>query len=84
LLKERRDRLVEMLDVRPPAELSDEEVVNMLAQYSMLGPEDRQMLLEQEGVLARSEILIRLLGSGQRPRGRGAATPVSQPIGAGR
>ena len=67
LLGERRDRLEELLlAVSADAELpsrsvSDEDAVNIFAQFLPLGPTDRQMLLETEGVLARSEALIRLL-----------------------
>jgi len=45
----------------PPATLSDEDLVNVLAQYLDLEPTDRQDLLEREGPLARSRALIDLL-----------------------
>jgi len=48
---------------RVPPEVPDEEVVNALAQYVPLDPLERQTLLEQEGVLSRSQALIDLLES---------------------
>jgi hypothetical protein len=44
-----------------PSTLSDEEVINALAQYLDLEPIERQALLEQEGVARRCGALIELL-----------------------
>ncbi len=44
----------------PPA-VSDEDLVNALAQYLDLDPLERQALLERDGVLARCRSLIELL-----------------------
>jgi Lon protease-like protein len=44
-----------------PANLSDEEVINALAQYLDLEPIERQALLEQDGVVRRCGALIELL-----------------------
>lgn len=44
-----------------PSNLSDEEVINALAQYLDLEPIERQALLEQEGVAPRCGALIELL-----------------------
>ena len=68
-----RQRL-EQLVTRPgsgpsvPPEISDEEVVNALAQYGPVDPSERQALLELDGVLLRSQALIDLLGSTARRR----------------
>ncbi len=51
-----------------PPEITDEEVVNTLAQYVPLDPPERQALLEMEGALVRSEALIDRLGSTAVPR----------------
>ncbi len=48
-------------DLPFPATLSDEEVVNALAQYLEFQPIERQALLERPGVAARCEGLIELL-----------------------
>jgi uncharacterized protein len=67
-LRERRQRLTTLLaaaappgSAPPPPALSDEDLVNTLAQYLDLEPIDRQELLERAGPLARSEALIKLL-----------------------
>ena len=52
----------------PPPELSDEDLVNGLAQFMDLDPLDRQDLLEQEGPLARSWALLDLLDGVPLPR----------------
>ena len=57
-----------------PTSLSDEEVINALAQYLDLEPIERQALLEQDGVARRCAALIELLemkamSPGQPPRG---------------
>jgi hypothetical protein len=44
-----------------PSTLSDEEVINALAQYLDLEPIERQALLEQDGVARRCGALIELL-----------------------
>jgi hypothetical protein len=58
-----------------PSNLSDEEVVNALAQYLDLEPVERQALLEQDGVARRCSALIDLLEmkamSGSHPPDRG-------------
>ena len=58
-----------------PSNLSDDEVINALAQYLDLEPIERQALLEQEGVALRCGALIELLEmkemSGSRPPDRG-------------
>jgi len=58
-----------------PSNLSDEEVVNALAQYLDLEPIERQALLEQDGVARRCSALIELLEmkeiSGSHPPDRG-------------
>ncbi len=62
-----RDRLEQLLaaldapNLPFPATLSDEEVVNALAQYLDLEPIERQALLERQGVAERGEALIDLL-----------------------
>lgn len=58
-----------------PSNLSDEEVINALAQYLDLEPIERQALLEQDGVARRCGALIDLLEmkemSGLHEPGRG-------------
>jgi hypothetical protein len=58
-----------------PSNLSDEEVINALAQYLDLEPIERQALLEQDGVAQRCGALIELLEmkemSGNHAHGRG-------------
>jgi Lon protease-like protein len=50
-----------------PPETSDEELVNMLAQYIPLGLAERQNLLELKNVLLRSQALIDLIESTTPP-----------------
>ena len=45
----------------PPPGLSDDELVNGLAQYLSLDPTDRQKLLELDGPLSRAQALVDLL-----------------------
>ena len=52
---------VERSDSRFPAPMPDEDLVNALCQYLPLEPIERQALLEQPGVPARSRALIDLL-----------------------
>ena len=54
----------------PPADWSDPELVNGLAQFLNLEPLDRQALLEAAGPLARAEALLELVGepAGQEDR----------------
>ena len=54
----------------PPADWSDPELVNGLAQFLDLEPLDRQALLEAAGPLARAEALLELVGepAGQEDR----------------
>lgn len=63
-----RHRLEELLgtishttDPQVPANLSDEELVNALAQYLDLEPVERQALLERDGVAERGQALVDLL-----------------------
>ena len=71
-LHKERLRLEELVS-RPGAassalpDISDEEVVNVLAQYLPVDPVQRQGLLELDGVLLRSRALIDLLGTAGRP-----------------
>jgi hypothetical protein len=51
-----------------PPDISDEEVVNVVAQYVPVDPIQRQALLELDGVLSRSRALIDLLGRAGRLR----------------
>src|SRR5262249_37295206 len=44
-----------------PPGISDEELVDGLAQFADIDPLDRQQLLEREGVLVRAQALIDLL-----------------------
>ena len=64
-LRKQRQRLEELLaSIAPsssPAELSDEDLVNGLAQYLDFHPMERQDLLERKGPLSRSQALIELL-----------------------
>lgn len=48
-------------ELKFPPEIRDEELINTLAQYLDLDAIERQSLLEQQGVLARSQALIDLL-----------------------
>ncbi len=63
--KHRLERLLSSAAESPerpfPSNLSDEEVINALAQYLDLEPIERQALLEQEGVARRCSALIELL-----------------------
>jgi Lon protease-like protein len=48
-------------DVRTASAMSDEDLVNALAQYLDLEPVEKQALLEQDGVIRRAESLAELL-----------------------
>jgi Lon protease-like protein len=48
-------------DPRIPSTMSDEDLVNTLAQYLDLEPLEKQALLEHDGVRTRAESLIELL-----------------------
>lgn len=48
-------------DTRIPSAMSDEDLVNALAQYMELEPLEKQALLERESLLARSRSLVELL-----------------------
>ncbi|HEY0875036.1 MAG TPA: LON peptidase substrate-binding domain-containing protein [Vicinamibacterales bacterium] len=48
-------------DTKLPPSLSDEDVVNTLAQYMEFDPVEKQALLERDGPLARCRSLIELL-----------------------
>jgi Lon protease-like protein len=52
---------VEKADPRMPAAMSDEDVVNALAQYLDLEPLEKQALLEQPGLRSRALSLVELL-----------------------
>jgi Lon protease-like protein len=72
-LHQERLRLEELV-TRPgaassvPPDISDEEVVNVLAPYVLVDPIQRQGLHELDGVLLRSRALIDLLGMAGRLR----------------
>ena len=48
-------------DTKVPPSMSDEDLVNALAQYLDLEPVEKQALLEREGLLARCQSLVELL-----------------------
>lgn len=52
---------VEKSAARMPAAMSDEDLINALAQYLDLEPLEKQALLEQRGLRARAESLVELL-----------------------
>lgn len=69
-LREARRRLETLLVPQPsgrgvdttmPSSMSDEDLVNALAQYLDLEPLEKQALLERDGLLARCRSLIELL-----------------------
>jgi uncharacterized protein len=63
-LTKQRERLIALLPPggEPvPRDISDEDVINALAQYSRIDALQRQDLLELSGPLLRSEALIKLL-----------------------
>jgi Lon protease-like protein len=63
-LAKQRERLLALLPAGsepPPRDVSDEDLINALAQYSRIGALQRQELLELNGPLLRSEALIKLL-----------------------
>jgi Lon protease-like protein len=49
------------VDPKMPPSMSDEDLVNALAQYLELEPVEKQALLERDGLLARCQSLIDLL-----------------------
>ncbi len=49
------------VDTKMPPSMSDEDLINALAQYLDLEPLEKQALLEREGLLARCRSLIELL-----------------------
>jgi Lon protease-like protein len=49
------------VDPKMPPSMSDEDLVNALAQYLELEPVEKQALLERDGLLARCQSLIELL-----------------------
>jgi Lon protease-like protein len=63
-LGKQRARLLALLPFgsEPPRDISDEDMINALAQYAKVGALERQGLLELNGPLLRSEALIGLLG----------------------
>lgn len=71
-LHKQRQRL-EVLLTRPgddppiPPDVSDEEVIDAVAQYVPLDPSERQALLDLEGLVARGQALIDLLESKSKP-----------------
>jgi Lon protease-like protein len=63
-LTRQRERLIALMPsaAEPvPREISDEDVINALSQYSRIDAVQRQDLLELNGPLLRSEALIKLL-----------------------
>ena len=66
-LRKQRERLEVLVtkgsDSKVPAEMSDEELVNLIAQYVPLEHAERQVLLELKSVLLRSQALIDLIES---------------------
>ena len=48
-------------DIKIPSAMSDEDLVNALAQYLDLEPLEKQALLEKHSLLARAESLVELL-----------------------
>ena len=66
-LRKQRERLEVLVtkgsDSKVPTELSDEELVNLIAQYAPLDHAERQVLLELKSVLLRSQALIDLIES---------------------
>jgi uncharacterized protein len=63
-LTRQRERLISLMPpgAEPvPRDISDEDVINAVAQYSRIDALDRQNLLELNGPLLRSEALIKLL-----------------------
>ena len=71
-LGELRAHLLQVLEEQaianqqPPASLSDVDLVNVLSQFLVMEPTERQTLLEREGPLERAEALIALFGSPDR------------------
>jgi uncharacterized protein len=49
------------IDVKIPSAMSDEDLVNALAQYLDLEPLEKQALLEKQGLRTRAESLVELL-----------------------
>jgi Lon protease-like protein len=49
------------MDVKIPSAMSDEDLVNALAQYLDLEPLEKQALLEKHGLRTRAESLVELL-----------------------
>ena len=71
-LRTQRPRLEALVtkgsDSKVPPVMSDEELVNMLAQYMPLERAERQILLELKNVLLRAQALIDLIESRAAPR----------------
>jgi len=55
------ERSVSAIDAKLPVSMSDEDLVNALAQYLDLEPLEKQALLEQPSLLRRASALIELL-----------------------
>jgi Lon protease-like protein len=82
-IREARRRLEALLvpsidgttEVKMPAAMSDEDLVNALAQHLELEPLEKQALLERNGLIERSQSLIELLEmrvlAARRPWGSG-------------
>src|SRR5206468_1633042 len=49
------------IDLKLPSAMSDEDLVNALAQYLDLEPLEKQALLEKQGLRTRAESLVELL-----------------------
>jgi Lon protease-like protein len=64
-LQKQRQQLEELVtrggDSKVPPEVSDEELVNMLAQYVQLDRDERRTLLELESVLSRAQALVAII-----------------------
>jgi Lon protease-like protein len=71
-LRRERERLEALVtkgsDTKVPPEMSDEQLVNLLAQYMQMDHAERQALLELKNVLLRSRALIDLIESKVAPR----------------
>ena len=70
-LRKERQRLEELItkggDSKVPPEATDEGLINMVAQYLPLPPEERQGLLELRNALVRARALIATIESKGRP-----------------
>lgn len=79
-LQKQRSRLEDLVtrggDSKVPPEMSDEALVNMLAQYLPMDHAERQKLLELKTVVLRAQALIDLIeGKSARPRLQAQRSP---------